>query len=150
MSLFESMNISVSGLSAQRVRMDVIASNIANVDTLETAEGGPYIRKRVRFETTNPDTGDVVRVSAFDDVLAERAIGDGVRVSAIEEDDAALELVYDPEHPGADDDGFVLRPDIDVVTEMTDMLSATRAYEANITVLNALKSMAMQAINIAR
>jgi flagellar basal-body rod protein FlgC len=149
-SLFESMNISVSGLSAQRVRMDVIASNIANVDTLETADGGPYVRKRVRFETTNPDTGDVVRVSAFDDVLAQRAIGDGVRVSAIEEDDAALELVYDPEHPNADVDGFVLRPDIDVVTEMTDMLSATRAYEANITVLNALKSMAMQALDIAR
>src|SRR5690606_16756730 len=92
-SLFDSMQISVSGLSAQRVRMDVIASNIANVDTLETAQGGPYIRKRVRFETTNPETGDIVRVSAFDDVLANRAIGQGVRVSAIEEDPAALELV---------------------------------------------------------
>jgi flagellar basal-body rod protein FlgC len=144
------MDISVSGLTAQRVRMDVIASNIANVDTLETAEGGPYIRKRVRFETTNPDTGDVVRVSAFDNVLADRAIGEGVRVSAIEEDDAALEMVYDPDNPAADADGFVLRPDIDVVTEMTDMLSATRAYEANITVLNALKSMAMTALDISR
>jgi flagellar basal-body rod protein FlgC len=144
------MQISVSGLSAQRVRMDVIASNIANVDTLETAEGGPYVRKRVRFETTNPDTGDVVRVSAFDNVLADRAIGEGVQVSAIEEDDAALEMVYDPDNPAADADGFVLRPDIDVVTEMTDMLSATRAYEANITVLNALKSMAMTALDISR
>lgn len=150
MSLFESMNVSVSGLSAQRVRMDVIASNIANVDTLETEEGGPYVRKRVRFVTTNPDTGDIVRVSAFDDVLAQRAVGNGVRVSQIEEDVAALELVYEPDHPNADEDGFVLRPDIDVVTEMTDMLSATRAYEANITVLNALKSMAMQALDIAR
>ena len=150
MSIFESMHVSVSGLSAQRVRMDVIASNIANVDTLETEAGGPYVRKRVRFETTNPDTGDIVRVSAFNDVLAQRAVGNGVRVSAIEEDDAALELVYEPGHPNADEDGFVLRPDIDVVTEMTDMLSATRAYEANITVLNALKSMAMQALDIAR
>lgn len=150
MSLFESMRLSQSGLSAQRVRMDVIASNIANVDTLETEEGGPYVRKRVRFETTNPTTGDIVRVSAFDDVLATRAVGDGVRVSAIEEDEAALELVYEPDHPNADADGFVLRPDIDVVTEMTDMLSATRAYEANITVLNSLKAMAMQALNIAR
>ncbi|HLT20015.1 MAG TPA: flagellar basal body rod protein FlgC [Thermomicrobiales bacterium] len=150
MSLFDSMQISVSGLSAQRVRMDVIASNIANVDTLETAQGGPYIRKRVRFETTNPATGDIVRVSAFDDVLANRAIGQGVRVSAIEEDPAALELVYDPDNPSADEDGFVLRPDIDLVTEMTDMLSATRAYEANITVLNALKSMAMTALDISR
>lgn len=150
MSLFDSMQISVSGLSAQRVRMDVIASNIANVDTLETAQGGPYIRKRVRFETTNPETGDIVRVSAFDDVLANRAIGQGVRVSAIEEDPAALELVYDPDNPSADEDGFVLRPDIDLVTEMTDMLSATRAYEANITVLNALKSMAMTALDISR
>jgi len=149
-SLFDSMQISVSGLSAQRVRMDVIASNIANVDTLETAQGGPYIRKRVRFETTNPETGDIVRVSAFDDVLANRAIGQGVRVSAIEEDPAALELVYDPDNPSADEDGFVLRPDIDLVTEMTDMLSATRAYEANITVLNALKSMAMTALDISR
>ena len=150
MSIFESMHVSVSGLSAQRVRMDVIASNIANVDTLETEAGGPYVRKRVRFETTNPDTGDIVRVSAFNDVLAQRAVGNGVRVSAIEEDDAALELVYEPGHPNADEDGFVLRPDIDVVTEMTDMLSATRAYEANITVLNALKSMAMQALDISR
>ncbi len=150
MGLFESMRLSESGLSAQRVRMDVIASNIANVNTLETEDGGPYVRKRVRFETTNPDTGDIVRVSAFDNVLAERAVGNGVRVSAIEEDNAALELVYDPDNPAADEDGFVLQPDIDVVTEMTDMLSATRAYEANITVLNSLKAMAMQALDIAR
>ncbi len=150
MSIFDSMHISVSGLSAQRVRMDVIASNIANVDTLETEGGGPYVRKRVRFETTNPNTGDIVRVSAFNDVLANQAIGRGVRVSSIEEDQAALELVYEPDHPNADADGFVLRPDIDVVTEMTDMLSATRAYEANITVLNALKSMAMTALDISR
>src|SRR5690606_22268704 len=118
-SLFDSMQISVSGLSAQRVRMDVVAGNIANVDTLETGQGGPYSRKRVRVETTSREAGDIVRGSALDDVLAKRAIGQGVRVSAIEEDAAALELVYDPDNPSADEDGFVLRPDLALLTEMT-------------------------------
>lgn len=151
MSIFESMRVSMSGLSAQRLRMDVIASNVANVDTTRTPGGGPYQRRQVIF-TAVPNTDAQLASRRFQPVLSRRtpSAGQGVAVTAIAAQPDAVREVYEPDHPDADENGFVLRPDIDVITEMTDLLAASRAYEANITVLNALKSMANRALAIGR
>jgi flagellar basal-body rod protein FlgC len=146
MGLLRSLQISGSALLAQRLRMDVVANNVANMNTSRTAEGGPYKRQSVRFQEDQPD-------SPFRDILgraADAATGGGVHVSRIVEDDAAPRRVHDPQHPDADANGDVLLPNIDVVTEMTDVVSARRAYEASVTVLNATKAMAMRALDIGR
>jgi flagellar basal-body rod protein FlgC len=139
----------MSGLSAQRLRLDVIASNVANVETTRTPDGGPYLRRQVVF-TSMP--GDGVQQSGFQRTLARTSssVGEGVTVSAIASNANAVREVHDPSHPDADENGDVLYPDIDVVTEMTDMMAANRAYEANVTVLNATKSMALRALQIGR
>ena len=153
MSIFETMRVSMSGLTAQRLRMDVIASNIANVDTTRTPEGGPYRRRQVVF-TAVPGTDSRATTGGFQRILApvdpEGSAGQGVAVTAIRTDPDAVRRVYEPDHPDADEEGFVLRPDIDVITEMTDLLAASRAYEANVTVLNAVKAMASRALTIGR
>lgn len=149
MSIFDTMRVSMSGLSAQRLRMDVIASNVANVDTTQTPEGGPYHRRSVVFEAVSPAAGSTIGMQRIASQGAP-TVGQGVKVTAIRADEDAVRREYDPTHPSADEDGYVTRPDIDVVTEMTDMLAATRAYEANVTVLNATKSMAMRALSIGR
>jgi flagellar basal-body rod protein FlgC len=148
MSVFDTMKVSMSGLSAQRLRMDVIASNVANVETTRTPDGGPYLRRQVVFRSALGQRvgGDVQQIMAGSGV----PLGRGVTVSAINTDDDAVKEIYDPTHPDADPDGNVLYPDIDLVTEMTDMMAATRAYEANVTVLNASKNMALQALQIGR
>jgi flagellar basal-body rod protein FlgC len=139
----------MSGLSAQRLRLDVIASNVANVETTRTPDGGPYLRRQVVF-TSMPGGG--VQQSGFQRTLARASdpVGEGVTVSRIASDANAVRTVHDPSHPDADANGDVLYPDIDVVTEMTDMMAANRAYEANVTVLNATKSMALRALQIGR
>ncbi len=142
MSFLSAMRISASGLTAQRLRMDVIANNIANVDTTRTPEGGPYLRQRPVFTTRGPQSGTLLAQQP-ESVM-------GVRVAAIVQDPAAVKQVYMPDHPDADAQGYVQFPDINLVTEMTDMLSATRAYEANVTVLNAVKGMAMKALELLR
>ncbi|MDI3340313.1 MAG: flagellar basal body rod protein FlgC [Sphaerobacter sp.] len=153
MSIFETMRVSMSGLTAQRLRMDVIASNIANVDTTRTPDGGPYLRRRVIFRAV-PGAEPAPATSGFQPVLdaarASTSAGQGVAVRAIQVDEDAVRRVYDPSHPEADAEGYVLLPDIDVVTEMTDLLAASRAYEANVTVLNAVKTMASRALTIGR
>lgn len=152
MGIFETMRVSASGLTAQRLRMDVIASNVANVETTTTPEGGPYRRRQVVFQATTPAPTPRTPTVAHHIAAIRRGpnAGQGVKVTAITEDEEAVKRVYDPDHPDADEDGFVLHPDIDVVTEVTDMLAASRAYEANITVLNATKAMAMRALSIGR
>jgi flagellar basal-body rod protein FlgC len=149
MSVFDTIRVSMSGLSAQRMRMDVIASNVANVETTRTPDGGPYLRREVVFRTQGTSG---VENANFRKVLANTgaSIGTGVAVTRISADQGATKAVYDPSHPDADENGNVLFPDIDVVTEMTDMMSATRAYEANVTVLNATKGMALKALSIGR
>lgn len=144
MGLFDSMDISASGLTAQRLRMDVISNNIANVNTTRTENGGPYRRERVVFKEREQDF-------EFGDILSnfiKNSPGQGVRVAAIEKDPAPFKLVYDPTHPDADARGYVQMPNVNIVTEMVDMISATRSYEANITAINSAKNMITKALEI--
>jgi len=148
MGLFNSFNISASALTAQRLRMDVIAQNIANVNTTRTENGTPYRRKTVVFQEKEADI-------PFSRHLSEQSrqrylAGGGVRVTAIVEDTSPFREVYDPSHPDADENGIVRMPNVEIVTEMVNMISATRAYEANVTALNASKSMASKALEIGR
>lgn len=151
MGLFTTFRISASGLTAQRLRMDVVASNLANTETTRTLEGGPYRRQRVEFAPILAQhLGAVAPVAETGASPLTADPGQGVRVSAIQSDATATRSVYDPAHPDANADGYVLLPDIDVVTEMTDMLSASRAYEANVTVLNATKAMTLKTLDLGR
>ena len=138
------MNISGSGLTAQRMRMDVIAENIANVDTTRGPDGRPYTRKYVVFEERNPDFAEVLQ-----NTLTSSAEG-GVRVAEIGTDPSPYKLVYDPNHPDANEDGYVEMPNVDITQEMVDMISAYRSYEANVTAFNAYKDMAVKALEIGR
>jgi len=147
MGLFTGIEISSSGLSAQRLRLDVISSNIANAETTRTGEldenGNPvpYRRKNVVFEVGTP----------FNVFLKKKiaSLG-GVRVSRIVEDPSEPRLVYNPDHPDADAEGYVRMPNVNVLTEMVDLISATRSYEANVTTLNATKEMFLRALEIGR
>ncbi len=152
MSLLAGLKAAASGLTAQRLRMDVISSNVANATTTRTEEGGPYRRSRVVFMPIEDGSAtygptQLARARAGLPLSAEAT---GVQVSAIDQDPSDFKVVHDPTHPDADANGNVAYPNVDVVTEMTDMLSATRSYEANVTVLNALKSMAVKALELGR
>lgn len=149
MAFLSSFNISASALSAQRLRMDIVAENIANMDTTRTEAGGPYRRKEVLFESYG--TG------SFSEALRSASAGNGyvsrnagVRVSDIIEDDRELKRVYNPGHPDADAEGYVNMPNVDVLKETVDSMSATRSYEANVTALNAMKLMAQKALDIGK
>lgn len=147
MGIFSALDISASGLTAQRVRMDTISQNIANADTTRTENGTPYRRRDVVFEErTDPNSFS----SALSNASSKLYGGDGVRVSNIVEDPTAFKKVYDPGHPDADADGYVNMPNVDIVTEMVNMISATRSYEANVTSINATKSMALKALEIGK
>ncbi len=145
MSFFKAMNISSSGLSAQRVRMNVLASNLANANTTRTPEGGPYKREDVVF-SANPVGNE------FEDFLDEDwgAQLKKVQVVDIHKDTKAPRRVLDPTNPDADANGYVNMPNIQVMTEMVNMIAATRAFEANTTALNAAKSMANTALEVGR
>ena len=145
MSAFGAMDISATGMTAQRLRTDIIAQNIANVNTTREEDGEAYKRKTVVFEEKPSNS--------FSDYLsvASSSIGNGVKVSAIVEDnDTAMTMVYDPAHPDADEDGYVTYPNVNTVTEMTNLIDASRAYEANVTAFNATKSMTTQALQIGK
>ncbi len=140
MAFLSSLDVSASALTAQRMRMDVISENIANADTTRTANGGPY-RRRVAVMAEQPLT--------FSSIL-RKATGGGVEVTQIVEDMSDFNYVYDPDHPDADANGYVAKPNVDTAEEIIDMMSATRSYEANVTALNATKSIAMKALEIGR
>lgn len=144
MSMFKAMDVSASGLTAQRFRMDVISENIANMDTTRTENGEPYRRRVTVFEQQSGDS--------FSSYLSSAATGaaGGVRVAGVVEDPSPLKLEYDPDNPDANEEGYVQKPNVEVVTEMVDMISASRAYEANVTALNASKEMYMKALEIGR
>lgn len=149
MNFGSSFGISASALTAQRLRMDVISSNIANAETTRASvvdgKAVPYRRKLVVLETTQQDS--------FSNMLnAKMNAGstDGVKVNSIIEDTSPLKPVYNPSHPDADADGYVYMPNVDITKEMVDMLSAARSYEANVTMLNASKSMVTKALEIGR
>jgi flagellar basal-body rod protein FlgC len=145
LGFFRSLDISSSGLTAQRMRMDVIAENIANVSTTRTANGGPYRRRYVEFQQMAEPS-----FSSYLSDSIDSPAGSGVKVSSIKEDQSDLKLVYDPTNADAGADGYVRMPNVDIATEMVDMISATRAYEANVTALNAMKTMAMKALEIGK
>jgi flagellar basal-body rod protein FlgC len=150
--MFSSINTAASGLTAQRMRQDVISNNIANATTTRTADGGPFRRSRVILR---PRVDQPYWRSPFTPQRLDNGVGEGVRVVEIQEDtDSELRLVWDPEHPDAIRSGpragYVEMPNVNIVNEMVDMISASRSYEANIAVVNGAKSMFQQAINIAR
>ncbi len=151
MGMFDSFNIASSGLSAQRLRMDVISNNVANAVTTRTPDGGPYKRRRVIFAPVN------IRPQYKSPLVPgriEHGDGKGVRVVKIEEDKSPFRLVYDPDHPDAikigPKKGYVEMPNVNVVTEMTDLISASRAYEANVMMINNDKTMFSKALEIGR
>ena len=149
MSFLNSFDISASGLSAQRVRMDIAAENIANVDTTRTESGGAYKRKDVILESYGG--------RSFQQALRNAANGKGfrgqnagVRVQGGVTADREMKRLYNPNHPDADQDGYVNYPNVDVLKETIDSMSATRSYEANVTALNAMKTMAQRALDIGK
>ncbi|WP_378957111.1 flagellar basal body rod protein FlgC [Pelosinus sp. sgz500959] len=144
MGMFSSIDSAASGLTAERLRMDVISNNIANVNTTRTAEGGAYRRQMVTFAPRGNE-------ASFAQVLSENLnAGSGVRVTGITKDNSPTRKIYDPAHPDANKEGYVEMPNVNIVSEMVDMIGATRAYEANVTVLNAAKSMALKALEIGK
>lgn len=145
MSFLNSMNISASGLTAQRLRMDIAAENVANIDVTRTEGGGPYRRKMVVFQAMDGNNFK----SKLDSALAQNTAA-GVRVTGIVEDQRPLKAVYNPEHPDANEEGYVMMPNVDLLKETVDSMSAGRAYDANITALNAIKLMASKALEIGR
>lgn len=146
MGFLDSMNISASALTATRVRMDTIAENIANINTTRTSSGEPYRRKYVVFQEIDSQSGKFARYLN----TASSSSDGGVRVSYIGEDQSEFKLDYDPTHPDADEDGYVRKPNVEVVQEMVDMMSAYRAYEANITALNTFKDMAVKTLELGK
>ncbi len=145
MDFLTGMRLSSSGMTAQRVRMNSISSNIANVNTTRTPEGGPYRRKDVLFEA-------IPEARNFGEVLTDQIDRNTYRVQVTDvlPDTKGPRLVYDPDHPDANKEGYVAYPNINVTEEMTNMIQATRAYEANVSAMTATKDMAMSAIDIAR
>ena len=146
MGLFQSFNISASGMTAQRFRTDIIAENIANVNTTSTESGGPYRRKIVTFQEKN-----VTPFSQFFSTSKNGAIGNGVKVTRVTEDYTSDFIKeYDPSNPDADADGYVSYPNVNTVTEMTNLIDSTRAYEANATAFDASKAMAEKGLQIGK
>ncbi len=154
MGFFKSMDISASALSAQRFRMDLISENLANYQTTHTADGTPYVRKFAVFQERE---GGQSFASALRNAYAtdagttpSRVVGAGVRVIEVRNDNAPFRLDYDPEHPDAQEDGYVRYPNVEMVTEMVDMMNAYRSYEANVTAMQQTRSMAMKALEIGK
>jgi len=131
MSLFNIFNVAGSGMAAQSQRLNVVASNLANVDSATSANGQPYRAKQVIFSATPVEGG-----------------AQGVKVSAVVEDNSPMRIIYDPKHPMADDKGYVTMPNVDVVGEMVNMISASRAYQNNVEVMNASKTMLLKTMTI--
>ncbi len=143
MDLFNTIKISSSALKAQQVRLNTVSSNLANVETTQTPEGGPYRRKSVVFQSDG---------SQFSEHMDQEMRGavQGVKVSRIVSDNQAPRIIYNPGHPDANEEGYVSMPNINSLEEMADMVSATRAYEANLNTIQAAKRMALKALEIGR
>jgi flagellar basal-body rod protein FlgC len=144
MDLFKSMEISASGLAAQRGVMQVISTNLANAHSTRTEEGGPYMRRRAELSASPPST-------PFPGLLnraREKMIG--VKMEEVVDESRSPERIHDPGHPDADEDGYVSLPNVNLLEEMTEMMTAVRSYEANVTAFNAAKSMALKALEIGK
>lgn len=148
MGMFDSFDVNASGLTAQRYRMDVISQNVANAETTRTADGTPYVRKIVTFSEKQQSPNN------FSSVLGEasdRYSASGVKVSGTYDDTSSEgKKVYDPSHPDADADGYVTYPNVNIVTEMTNLIDASRSYEANATAFDASKSIALKGLQMGK
>lgn len=145
MSIFSSINASASALTAEKTRIDIIAKNMANANSTRATGGMPYRRQMVVFEEN--------KAKPFSEHLSKytnAGTGEGVKISKIVEDDTPFKLKYEPGHPDADENGYVQMPNVDTIKEMVDLISAQRSYDANITAMNASKSMLMKALDIGR
>lgn len=147
MGAFDAIKISATGLTAERTRMDIIAKNITNANVTRTANGGPYRRQMVTFEEK----------LSFEDVLNQltgaketKVTGNGVKIGEIVEDQSPFIRVYEPGHPDADEEGYVLKPNVETVKEMVDMITASRSYEANVNAINITKGMCLKALEIGK
>ncbi len=141
--IFTTMKISASALAAQRSRINVVSANVANIETTRTPEGGPYRKQEVVFRTAQKDFAGSL----------DRAMGDalqGVEVAEIKASPLPPRMVYDPGHPDAGSDGMVAMPNVNLLEEMVDMMTATKAYEANVTVIKSAKRMALKALEIGK
>ncbi len=147
MAFLDSLNISGSGLTAQKLRMQVVAQNLANASTTRTEGGGPYRRKLVVLSERGGSNGFSAALEAS---AGEKASLGGVKATAIVGDADDFKLEYDPSHPDADANGYVRLPNVNTVEEMVDIMSASRLYEANVTAFNAMKEMASKALEIGR
>lgn len=148
MSFFNSLNTSTTALNAQRLRMDIISQNLANIDTTRTAEGGPYKRKTVIFKEIDSKSSFS---KFFNNAIGKnQEFATGVKVDKIVQDNSKGVVEYDPNHPDADENGYVTKPNVNVVEEMVNMISANRAYEANITAVNTTKSMIAKTLEISK
>ena len=147
MGMFTAFDISASGLTAQRYRMDIISENVANANTTRTQNGDPYVRKVVYFEEKGVRGSDT-----FSHVLnsvSKNYAGKGVKVAKVLEDRKTPQnMVYDPSHPDADENGYVMYPNVNIITEMTNLIDASRSYEANATAFEAAKAMTQQGLSI--
>ena len=146
MGLFQAFNISASGMTAQRFRTDIIAENKANVNTTSTAKGTPYRRKIVTFTEK-----DVTPFSQYYSASRNMAVGNGVKVSKVSEDYSTdFTMEYDPSNPDADENGYVAYPNVNIITEMTNMIDASRSYEANATAFEASKSIVTKGLSLGK
>ncbi len=149
MNISNSFSVSASALTAQRLRMDVISSNIANAETTraEIVDGKavPYRRKMVVMSPMKTEFGQ-----ALNSAMGNSSTSQGVKITQIKEDSAPFKPVYNPTHPDADSEGYVYMPNVDTLKEMVDMMSASRSYEANVTALNASKAMMTKALQIGK
>ena len=146
MSFLNALKISASGMTAERMRLDIAAENIANINTTRTENGGPYRRKMVVFEPIEDNSF----ASAFRSELSRQSNNGGVRVAEIVEDPSDFRMVYNPEHPDADENGYVQMPNVDLLKETVDSMAASRAYDANLTAFNTIKTMASKALEIGK
>ncbi|PRS83228.1 MULTISPECIES: flagellar basal body rod protein FlgC [Bacillus] len=150
MSIFSGVNASASALTAQRLRMDVVSSNLANMDTTRAkqVDGNwePYRRKLVTLQPSGESFSSILNSS----MNSSGKLGNGVKATKITEDETPFNLQYDPTNPDADENGYVQTPNVDPLKEMVDLISSSRSYEANVTALNANKSMLMKALEIGK
>lgn len=168
MSAFNSMKINASGLTLQRLRMDVASTNIANARTTRTEDGGPYKRKQVMFEEAMKSTRNIynnntaygredifndpgyIKNTGFIHTMGPGSRSFGVKVTEIVEDEDNFKLVYEPSHPDANEDGYVLMPNVNMVDEMISLIETQRAYEANVTAFNTSKNIYKKALEISK
>lgn len=148
MSFLSSLNISASALTAQRAHLDIISENITNMDTTRTENGGAYRRKTVAFEAI--EEGDFKSMLRKKMKVAQGEGQGGVRVSQIIEDPSPMKMVYNPSHPDANEQGYVEMPNVNLLQETADAMSASRSYQANVTAINAIKAMATKALEVGK